>query len=130
MPVMSPAQMDRFASGIVKRLPPPLAPLNRLRLSSTALQFSFVAGIRLSISREIDKLKSRNEYQGKSSTNCRRRPRKNVRMFGNGWRLMPFRETEALVAAVDEGFRSSDTGKSISIEGARELVRKCATRSA
>jgi hypothetical protein len=127
---MSPAQMDRFAKPDRQAIAAAIAPPDRLRLSSTALQFSFVAGIRLSISREIDKLKSRNEYQGKSSTNCRRRPRKNVRMFGNGWRLMPFRETEALVAAVDEGFRSSDTGKSISIEGARELVRKCATRSA
>ena len=41
-----------------------------------------------------------------------------------------FPETEALIAAVDEGFRSSQTGKGISIEEARELVRKCATRSA
>ena len=37
-----------------------------------------------------------------------------------------FPETEALIAAVDEGFRSSQTGKGISIEEARELVRKCA----
>jgi len=41
-----------------------------------------------------------------------------------------FPETEALIAAVDEGFRSSQIGKGISIEEARELVRKCATRSA
>jgi hypothetical protein len=41
-----------------------------------------------------------------------------------------FAETEALIAAVDEGFRSSQTGKGISIEEARELVRKGATRSA
>jgi hypothetical protein len=39
-------------------------------------------------------------------------------------------ETDELIAAVDEGFRSSQTGKGISIEEARELVRKCATRSA
>jgi len=40
-----------------------------------------------------------------------------------------FRETEALIAAVDEGFRPSQTGKGISVEEARELVRKCATQS-
>jgi hypothetical protein len=28
-------------------------------------------------------------------------------MFGNGWRLMHFLKTEALIAAVDEGFRFS-----------------------
>jgi len=41
-----------------------------------------------------------------------------------------FPETEALIAAVDQGFRLSQSGKGISIEEARELVRKCATRSA
>jgi hypothetical protein len=41
-----------------------------------------------------------------------------------------FPETDALIAAVDEGFRSSQTGKGISIEEARELVRNCAARSA
>jgi hypothetical protein len=51
-------------------------------------------------------------------------------MFGNGWRLVHFLKTEALIAAVDEGFRSSRTGKGISIEEARELVRECATRCA
>jgi hypothetical protein len=41
-----------------------------------------------------------------------------------------FPETDELIAAVDEGFRSSQMGKGISLEEARELVRKCATRSA
>jgi hypothetical protein len=41
-----------------------------------------------------------------------------------------FPETDELIAAVDEGFRSSQMGKGISLEEARELVRKCAIRSA
>ncbi|MBV8214795.1 MAG: hypothetical protein JOZ08_16435 [Verrucomicrobia bacterium] len=41
-----------------------------------------------------------------------------------------FPETDALIAAVDEGIRSAQTGRSLSIDEAKELVRKCALRSA
>jgi hypothetical protein len=40
-----------------------------------------------------------------------------------------FPETEELIAAVDEGMLSSETEQSLSIEEARELIRRCATRS-
>jgi hypothetical protein len=40
-----------------------------------------------------------------------------------------FPETNELIAAVDEGIRSSETEQSLSIEEARELIRRCATRS-
>jgi hypothetical protein len=40
-----------------------------------------------------------------------------------------FPETDELIAAVDEGMRSSETEQSLSIEEARELIRRCATRS-
>jgi hypothetical protein len=40
-----------------------------------------------------------------------------------------FPETDELVAAVDEGFRSSETEQSLSIEEVRELIRQWATRS-
>jgi hypothetical protein len=38
-------------------------------------------------------------------------------------------ETDELIAAVDEGFRSSKTEQSLSIEEVRDLIRRCATRS-
>ena len=41
-----------------------------------------------------------------------------------------FPETDALIAAVDEGIRSAQTSPSLSIDEAKELVRKCALRSA
>jgi predicted transcriptional regulator len=41
-----------------------------------------------------------------------------------------FPETDELIAAVDEGLRSAQTGRSLSIDEAKELVRKCALRSA
>ena len=40
-----------------------------------------------------------------------------------------FPETDELIAAVDEGIRSSETEQSLSIEEVRELIRRCATRS-
>ena len=40
-----------------------------------------------------------------------------------------FAETDELIAAVDEGFRSSETEQSLSVEEVRELIRRCATRS-
>ena len=40
-----------------------------------------------------------------------------------------FPETDELIEAVDEGFRSSQTEQSLSIEEVRELIRQCATRS-
>ncbi|MBV8176521.1 MAG: hypothetical protein JO151_18425 [Verrucomicrobia bacterium] len=40
-----------------------------------------------------------------------------------------FPETDELIAAVDKGIRSSETEQSLSIEEARELIRRCATRS-
>jgi hypothetical protein len=40
-----------------------------------------------------------------------------------------FPETDELIAAVDEGIRSSETEQSLSIEETRELIRRCATRS-
>jgi hypothetical protein len=40
-----------------------------------------------------------------------------------------FPETDELMAAVDEGMGSSETEQSLSIEEARELIRRCATRS-
>ena len=41
-----------------------------------------------------------------------------------------FPETDALIAAFDEGIRSAQTSPSLSIDEAKELVRKCALRSA
>ncbi len=41
-----------------------------------------------------------------------------------------FPESDELVAAVDEGLRSSQTEPGLSIEEARALVRRCVTRSA
>jgi hypothetical protein len=38
-------------------------------------------------------------------------------------------ETDELIAAVDEGIRSSESEQSLSIDEARELIRRCATRS-
>jgi hypothetical protein len=40
-----------------------------------------------------------------------------------------FPETDELIAAVDEGIRSSETEQSLSIEETRELIRRCGTRS-
>jgi hypothetical protein len=40
-----------------------------------------------------------------------------------------FVETDELVAAVDEGFRSSETEPSLTVEEVRELIRRCAIRS-
>ena len=40
-----------------------------------------------------------------------------------------FPETDELIAAVDKGIRASETEQSLSIEEARELIRRCATRS-
>jgi hypothetical protein len=40
-----------------------------------------------------------------------------------------FAETDEFLAAVDEGIRSSESEQSLSIEEARELIRRCATRS-
>ena len=40
-----------------------------------------------------------------------------------------FPETDELIAAVDEGIRSSETEQSLSIEEVRELIRRWATRS-
>ena len=34
-----------------------------------------------------------------------------------------------LIKAVDEGFQSSETEQSLSVEEVRELIRQCATRS-
>ena len=39
-----------------------------------------------------------------------------------------FPETDELIKAVDEGFRSSKTEQSLSVEEVRELIRQCATR--
>jgi hypothetical protein len=39
-----------------------------------------------------------------------------------------FPETDELIAAVDEGIRSTQTGPSLSIEEAKELIHKCALR--
>jgi hypothetical protein len=41
-----------------------------------------------------------------------------------------FPETDELIAAVDEGIRSARTGPNLSIDEAKELVRKCVLRSA
>ncbi|MEY2603678.1 MAG: hypothetical protein QOH31_1459 [Verrucomicrobiota bacterium] len=41
-----------------------------------------------------------------------------------------FAETDELIAAVDEGIRSAQSGSSLSIEEAKELIHKCALRSA
>ena len=41
-----------------------------------------------------------------------------------------FPETDELIAAVDEGIRSAQSGQSLSIEEAKELILKCALRSA
>ena len=38
-------------------------------------------------------------------------------------------EIPALIKAVDEGFQSSETEQSLSVEEVRELIRQCATRS-
>ena len=40
-----------------------------------------------------------------------------------------FAETDEFLAAVDEGIRSSESEQSLSIEEARELIRRCAARS-
>jgi hypothetical protein len=40
-----------------------------------------------------------------------------------------FAETDALLAAVEEGFRSMEQGPLRSLEEARETVKRCATRS-
>jgi hypothetical protein len=40
-----------------------------------------------------------------------------------------FPETDALLAAVEEGFRSMEQGPLRSLEEARETVKRCATRS-
>ena len=40
-----------------------------------------------------------------------------------------FAETDELIAAVDEGFHSSEIEQSLSIEEGRDLIRRCATRS-
>jgi hypothetical protein len=40
-----------------------------------------------------------------------------------------FPESDDLIEAVDEGFRSSETEQSLSIEEVRTLIRQCATRS-
>jgi hypothetical protein len=40
-----------------------------------------------------------------------------------------FPETDEMIEAVDEGFRSSETELGLSIEEVRELIRQCATRS-
>ena len=40
-----------------------------------------------------------------------------------------FAETDEFLAAVDEGIRSWESEQSLSIEEARELIRRCATRS-
>jgi hypothetical protein len=40
-----------------------------------------------------------------------------------------FPESDALLAAVDEGFRSMEEGPMISMEQARETVRRCAFKS-
>ena len=40
-----------------------------------------------------------------------------------------FAETDEFLTAVDEGIRSSESEQSLSIEEARELIRRCATRS-
>ena len=39
-------------------------------------------------------------------------------------------ETNELIAAVDEGIRSAQSGSSLSIEETKELIHKCALRSA
>jgi hypothetical protein len=36
---------------------------------------------------------------------------------------------DELIKAVDEGFQSSETEQSLSVEEVRELIRQCATRS-
>jgi hypothetical protein len=41
-----------------------------------------------------------------------------------------FAETDELIAAVDEGIRSAQSGSSLSIEEAKELIHKRALRSA
>jgi hypothetical protein len=41
-----------------------------------------------------------------------------------------FAETDELVAAVDEGIRSAQSGSSLSIGEAKELIHKCALRLA
>ena len=41
-----------------------------------------------------------------------------------------FPETDELIAAVDEGIRSAQSGPSRSIEEAKGLIHKCALRSA
>ena len=41
-----------------------------------------------------------------------------------------FAETDELIAAVDEGIRSAPSGSSLSIDEAKELIHKCALRSA
>lgn len=40
-----------------------------------------------------------------------------------------FPETDALLAAVEEGFRSMEKGPMRTLEQARETVKRCATRS-
>jgi hypothetical protein len=40
-----------------------------------------------------------------------------------------FPESDALLAAVEEGFRSMEQGPMVSLEEARETVRRCATKS-
>ena len=41
-----------------------------------------------------------------------------------------FPETDELIAAVDEGIRSAQSGQSLSIKETKELIHKCALRSA
>ena len=41
-----------------------------------------------------------------------------------------FAESDALLAAVEDGFRALEQGPMVSLEEARETVRRCATRSA
>ena len=40
-----------------------------------------------------------------------------------------FPESDALLAAVEQGFRSMEQGPMVSLEEARETVRRCATKS-
>jgi hypothetical protein len=40
-----------------------------------------------------------------------------------------FPESDAFLAAVEDGFRSLEQGPMVSLEEAREAVRRCATRS-
>jgi hypothetical protein len=60
----------------------------------------------------------RNEYQGSPGRTAKAAPQEH--QYLREWlEADEFPETEALIAAVDEGFRSSQSGKGISIEEAR-----------